>query len=69
MLEEDDIDKIKEKTDILAEASMKIGEAMYTPNAGGMGDAHSDAEQAEHADSEDAKVVDGQFKDVSDNNK
>ena len=69
VLEEDDIDKIKEKTDILAEASMKIGEAMYTPNAGGMGDAHSDAEQAEHADSEDAKVVDGQFKDVSDNNK
>ena len=45
---------------------MKIGEAMYTPNAGGMGDAHSDAE---HTDSADAKVVDGQFKDVSDNNK
>ena len=66
VLEEDDIDKIKEKTDILAEASMKIGEAMYTPNAGGMGDAHSDAE---HTDSADAKVVDGQFKDVSDNNK
>ena len=65
VLEEDDIDKIKEKTDILAEASIKIGEAMYTPNADGTGDTNSN----EHTDSEDAKVVDGEFKDVSNDNK
>jgi len=65
VLEEDDIDKIKEKTDILAEVSIKIGEAMYTPNTDGMGDSNSN----DHTDSEDAKVVDGEFKDVSNDNK
>jgi hypothetical protein len=38
---------------------------MYTPNADGMGDTNSN----EHNDSEDAKVVDGEFKDVSNDNK
>ena len=60
------ITKINEKTEVLAAASMKIGEAMYkTDGSGGMdepGAAHN-----EHKDSGDEKVVDGQFKDVTDN--
>ena len=62
-LEGDEIDKISEKTDLLAAASMKIGEAMYAPD----GKDEPQADHAEHKDSEDSKVVDGQFKDVSDN--
>ena len=42
---------------------MKIGEAMYAPD----GKDEPQADHAEHKDSEDSKVVDGQFKDVSDN--
>jgi molecular chaperone DnaK len=70
---EDNIEQINAKTESLASASIKIGEAMYS--------AESDAEAAaaEALDSEqrqasgasadaasDAKVVDGEFKDVSD---
>ncbi len=66
VLEDDNLEKINEKTEVLAAASMKIGEAMYkTDGNGGMdgpGAAHT-----EHKDSGDDKVVDGQFKDVTDN--
>lgn len=45
---------------------MKIGEAMYkTDGSGGMGG--PGAAHTEHKDSADDKVVDGQFKDVTDN--
>ncbi len=70
-LEEDEIDKINEKINVLAQASMKIGEAMYTPDAEGGADAtgmgsSEPANDTESNDSvDDAKVVDGQFKDVS----
>ena len=70
MENEDDIEQINAKTEALAAASMKIGEAMY-------GGAAAEAEGATAAASEqaagnsdtasDAKVVDGEFKDVSDN--
>ncbi len=65
VLEEDNIEKINEKTDLLAAATMKIGEAMYGSDPSNMGASHA-AHTAEHADPTDGKVVDGQFKDVSD---
>ena len=61
MESEDDIELITQKTDDLAVASMKIGEVMYRNN-----DSES-APQAESSSSTtDGKVVDGEFKDVSD---
>ena len=61
MESEDNIELITQKTDDLAVASMKIGEVMYGNN-----DSES-AHQAESSSSTtDGKVVDGEFKDVSD---
>jgi molecular chaperone DnaK len=61
MESEDNIELITQKTDDLAVASMKIGEVMYGNN-----DSES-APQAESSSSTtDGKVVDGEFKDVSD---
>ena len=61
MESEDNIELITQKTDDLAVASMKIGEVMYRNN-----DSES-APQAESSSSTtDGKVVDGEFKDVSD---
>jgi molecular chaperone DnaK len=61
MESEDDIELITQKTEDLAAASMKIGEVMYGNN---------EAESAPQADpsssTPDGKVVDGEFKDVSD---
>ena len=73
MENEDDIEQINAKTESLAEASMKIGEAMYGASA----DAEAAAAAASEPDQQqasggsadaasDAKVVDGEFKDVSD---
>lgn len=64
VLESDDVDAINSKTETLAAASMKIGEAMYgnMGAAGGMPPG-GDAEDANAAED---KVVDGEFKDVTD---
>lgn len=59
VVEGDDLEKIKEKTESLAAASMKIGEIMYG-NPGGAGGMHSHDNAKQ-----DDNVVDGQFKDVS----
>ncbi len=67
-LEGDDIDAIKEKTEALTQASMKLGEAMYkasqeeaataeAPVDGGSGGASMD-------DDKDSKIVDAEFEDV-----
>ena len=67
MENEDDIEQINAKTESLAAASMKIGEAMYGSAAGAESGA-SGPEQEEGTDnSADAKVVDGEYKDISDN--
>ncbi len=59
MESEDDIELITQKTEDLAAASMKIGEVMYGNN--------DSAPQAEESSpTTDGKVVDGEFKDVSD---
>jgi molecular chaperone DnaK len=63
----EDAEAIKEKTNALAQASMKIGEAMYAnqPGAddGGEAAAKSDAKKAGE------KVVDAEFEDVKDDKK
>ncbi len=63
-LQGDDVDAIKQKTDALAQASMKLGEAMYQSNqgqaAGGGGGPSADA------GSPDDKVVDVDFEEVKD---
>ena len=63
-LQGDDVDAIKQKTDALAQASMKLGEAMYQANqgqaAGGGGGPSADA------GGPDDKVVDVDFEEVKD---
>ncbi|MEM6338676.1 MAG: molecular chaperone DnaK [Pseudomonadota bacterium] len=73
MENEDDIEQINAKTESLAEASMKIGEAMYSASADAEAAAAAasgpDQQQASGGSADaasDAKVVDGEFKDVSD---
>ena len=65
MENEDNIEQINAKTENLAAASMKIGEAMYGSAAES---AASEPSQKGNTDgSDDAKVVDGEYKDISDN--
>jgi molecular chaperone DnaK len=65
MENEDDIEQINAQTEALAAASMKIGEAMYGAEAAAGAEAPEQAADSAEAKS-DAKVVDGEFKDVSD---
>ncbi len=72
-LEEDNQEKIAEKTEALATVSMKLGQAMYGDAASGMppGATGSQQQEEQEQNSDDSatnsKVVDGEFKDVSDN--
>ncbi|HEY8254504.1 MAG TPA: Hsp70 family protein, partial [Rhizomicrobium sp.] len=61
----DDVDAIKEKTNTLAQASMKLGEAMYKAQAAGEGAAAPEGE----APKSDDNVVDADFEEVDDNKK
>ncbi len=58
-LEGEDLEDIKAKTQALAQASMKLGEAMYAAQAAGAAN-----EGGEHAAADDG-VVDAEFEDVS----
>ena len=60
VLEGDDSDLIKEKTDALAQAAMKLGEAMYKASQ-----AEAEAKASGTADSDD-DVVDADFEEVKD---
>lgn len=66
MENEDDIEKINEKTEGLAAASMKIGEAMYGAAASSSSPGQQQTSGGSGDAAPDAKVVDGEFKDVSD---
>jgi molecular chaperone DnaK len=59
-LEGDDAESIAAKTQILMQASMKLGEAMYQSQAGAPG-----AEGAGPSAAADDGVVDAEFEDVS----
>jgi molecular chaperone DnaK len=61
VLDGDDADVIKEKTDALAQASMKLGEAMYKASQ-----AEAEAKANGTRDDEDDDVVDADFEEVKD---
>jgi molecular chaperone DnaK len=65
-LKTDDADDIKAKTNALAQASMKLGEAMYKAQAGEAAAADAAADGAKPADE---NVVDADFEEVDDNKK
>jgi molecular chaperone DnaK len=60
----DDKDQIKQKTDALAQASMKLGEAMYQASQGGAGAGGASA--STDGGGPDDKVVDVDFEEVKD---
>ena len=64
VIEGDDGDLIKEKTDALAQASMKLGEAMYKASQ-----AEAEAKANGTRDEEDDDVVDADFEEVKDDDK
>jgi molecular chaperone DnaK len=67
-MESDDVEAIKQKVDAVAQASMKLGEAMYKSSqaaAGGDGEAGPSADAAGGGGS-DEKVVDVDFEEVKD---
>ncbi|WP_448191793.1 molecular chaperone DnaK [Azospirillum sp. sgz301742] len=66
VLDSEDLAAIKAKTDALAQASMKIGEAMYKASAGGDAGAAGAAGAGHQADS---GVVDADFEEVDDDKK
>jgi molecular chaperone DnaK len=61
----DDVEAIKEKTNTLAQASMKLGEAMYKAQQAGEGATAPEGE----APKSDDNVVDADFEEVDDNKK
>jgi molecular chaperone DnaK len=60
----DDVEDIKSKTNALAQASMKLGEAMYKAQAGGEAAGAGPGEPAK-----DENVVDAEFSEVDENKK
>ncbi|RMF08043.1 MAG: molecular chaperone DnaK [Alphaproteobacteria bacterium] len=66
-LEGDDVEAIKKKTEALAQASMKLGEAMYKTQAEDAGAGVQDG--GKNADSGDGNVVDVDFEEVDDEDK
>ena len=64
MVDGDDADAIKEKTGALAEASMKLGEAMYKASQ-----AEAEAKAAGTDQAQDDDVVDAEFEEVKDDDK
>ncbi len=68
--EGDDVDEIRSKTEALAQASMKLGEAMYqqAPGDGDPGDGAGPGAAGE-ARPEDDQVVDADFEEVDDDQK
>lgn len=65
-IEGDDVEEINAKLEILATASMKMGEAM---NAAAGAEGENPADAAKSTTDDDSKVVDGEFKDVSEEDK
>jgi molecular chaperone DnaK len=66
VLESENLEEIKAKTDALTQASVKIGQAMYQASQGAQADAGA---QADSNSSQEGKVVDADYEDVSDNKK
>lgn len=81
IVESNDVDKIKEKTDTLSQASMKLGEAMYKESqqqqqaSGGddgnasSNDDNNDSSKGDSGGAKDEKVVDSDYEEVKDDKK
>ncbi len=65
-LEGDDVEAVKQKTEALTEASMKLGQAMY--ESAQAEQAHADA-RSDAAKEDDGDVVDADFEDLDDDKK
>ena len=61
-IKSDDVDLIQSKTQVLAQASMKLGEAMYKAQGAGPG------AEGPHAEAKD-DVIDADFKEVGPDDK
>jgi molecular chaperone DnaK len=69
-IKSEDVADIKEKTNTLAQASMKLGEAMYKASQGGEGGGdQGGAEGGDDGQPKDENVVDAEFSEVDDNQK
>jgi molecular chaperone DnaK len=68
-IKEEDVEAIKEKTNTLAQASMKLGEAMYKAQQGGGEGPGGDGAAGGGEAKKDDNVVDAEFSEVDDNNK
>ncbi|MFX7686463.1 Hsp70 family protein, partial [Acinetobacter baumannii] len=66
VLDSEDLDGIKAKTDALAQVSMKLGEAMYKA---GQGEAPAAGGEAPGAQPNEPGVVDADFEEVQDDKK
>ncbi|NKB42968.1 MAG: molecular chaperone DnaK [Alphaproteobacteria bacterium] len=70
VLESEDVDDLKAKTEALMQASMKLGQAMYEAEQAASGDADGgDGSDAGEAPSDDAEVVDADFEEVDEEDK
>ncbi len=69
VLEGDDADDIKAKSEALAQASMKLGEAMYQNDGEGEGESSGDDAAADTSASDNDDVVDADFEEVDDDSK
>ncbi|MGB1876317.1 MAG: molecular chaperone DnaK [Rhodospirillaceae bacterium] len=70
VLESEDADDIKAKTEALMQVSMKLGQAMYEAEQAAAGDADvGDGSGAEDASADDAEVVDADFEEVDEEDK
>jgi molecular chaperone DnaK len=66
----EDVEDIKAKTNTLAQASMKLGEAMYKAQSGGPGEGGEGPGAGTGADApKDENVVDAEFSEVDDQKK
>ncbi len=68
-IKSEDVEDIKAKTNTLAQASMKLGEAMYKAQQGGGDDQGGDGAAGGDAPPKDENVVDAEFSEVDDNKK
>jgi molecular chaperone DnaK len=69
-IKEEDVETIKAKTNALAQASMKLGEAMYKATQGGEGgEGPGGAAPGAEGGKKDDNVVDAEFSEVDDNQK
>jgi molecular chaperone DnaK len=65
----DDVAQIQQKTQALAQASMKLGEAMYKAQQGAEGTPGDGAQPGAEDKPKDDNVVDAEFSEVDDSKK